>query len=80
MEKNKIYMKIPGFTADASLGKANMGYLRVATSRSSTRSGEVVPQQTHAYCFYGGHYAGYICCICTPQDGCTCRSPGETQF
>lgn len=80
MDQKEIHMKIPGFTGDASLSVTVSGYLRVATARYSTRGSQVVPQQRHDYCFYAGPYWGYICCSCTPDEGCSCRSPGETQF
>jgi hypothetical protein len=71
-------MKIPRFTADASLNITNRSYLRVATDRFLTGDGEIVPQQTHDYCFFTGQY--YVCCHCTPDDGCACRSPKQIQF
>jgi hypothetical protein len=79
MGQKKIHIKIPGFTADASLSRTIRSYLRFATAPSSTHGGEVIPQQTRDYCFYTSRF-GYICCHCTPEDGCACDFPGKTQF
>ena len=71
-------MKIPGFAADASLGRTMTTYLLAVAASSSISGGGVIPQQTHDFCFLT--HAGYICCHCTPQDGCSCHSPGMTEF
>ena len=80
MEEKQIQVSIPGFTADTSLSGTIGGWLGVATVSFSTRRAEVVPQQRRSLgCFYT-HSQGWVCCYCTPHEGCTCSSWGETMF
>lgn len=80
MDQTEIHMNIPGFTADVILSRTIGSYRRSATAPYLARGGQIVPQQRHDYCFYAGPQDGYICCSCTPDEGCSCRQPGETQF
>jgi hypothetical protein len=50
-------MKMPGFTADASLSKTKAGYQRACISRTPRSSGEFLPQLSYwYYCDDSGCY------------------------
>ena len=80
METKETRLNVPGFTADAALIMTKAAYVGVATSLFSTSGGAVVPQQRRSLgCFYT-HSQGWVCCYCTPDEGCTCGPWGETMF
>jgi hypothetical protein len=80
MDNKRIQMTIPGFTADVSLLHRRIrGYVCVASAPSSTGDGVVPQQQMRCSCFYS-HSQGWICCCCTPHQGCDCRPAGQTMF
>jgi hypothetical protein len=64
-------MRMPRFTAEASLYKTSENYQMARTSSALTNGGELLPQ------LYWWHYCdAWGCYICTDLWGCTRTGPG----